>query len=71
MKEVCLTFIAAVFALSLLMCGTNYLFNCFTEDDWNNGICPTHEVRYELKAAGEAGLKYYACPECGFEVMRH
>lgn len=38
--------------------------------DWNNGICPNCEVRYELRGVSQ-GFKYYACPNCGKEVGRY
>ena len=45
-------------------------WNACTETDWNNGYCPNCETRYELRGASK-GLKYYACPDCGFEVERY
>lgn len=45
--------------------------NASTETEWNQGICPVCEVRYELRAATNSGLKYYACPSCGQEVKRY
>lgn len=54
--------------LVLLVIGTN---SC-SASDWNDGICPDCNVRYELRgAAGDLHLKYYACPECGKEVERY
>lgn len=38
--------------------------------DWNNGICPNCEVRYELRGYSQ-GISAYACPECGKEVKRY
>lgn len=46
------------------------LVNSCSASDWNNGICPKCEVRYELRGASY-GMKYYACPECGNEVSRY
>ena len=55
------------FALAfLIMIGIN---TC-SAPEWNDGICPKCDVRYELKAASR-GLKYYACPRCGNEVSRY
>lgn len=60
--------IAAIGILVLLVVGTN---SC-SASDWNDGICPKCNVRYELRgAAGDLHLKYYVCPECGKEVERY
>lgn len=56
-----------VIFMFLCECGQN----ATTESEWNNGICTECGVRYELRAAGRYGLKYYACPECGQEVERY
>lgn len=53
--------IAILFAV---ICWTN------TDTDWNNGICPDCNVRYELRGA-QYMMKLYACPECGKEVGRY
>ena len=45
-------------------------FNCCTASDWNDGVCPKCETRYELRGASKY-MKYYACPECGKEVERY
>lgn len=46
--------------------------NSCSASDWNDGICPNCNVRYELRgAAGDLHLKYYVCPECGKEVERY
>lgn len=59
---------AAVGILVLIVVGTN---SC-SASDWNDGICPNCNVRYELRgAAGDLHLKYYVCPECGKEVERY
>lgn len=44
--------------------------NSCSAPDWNNGICPNCEVRYELRGLSQ-GLSAYACPECGKEVRRY
>lgn len=44
--------------------------NSCSASDWNNGICPNCEVRYELRGLSQ-GLSAYACPECGKEVKRY
>lgn len=46
------------------------LTNACSAADWNNGICPDCNVRYELRGASKA-LKYYACPKCGREVEKY
>lgn len=58
--------IIAIILFFAIMLGQN---SC-TETDWNGGICPSCETRYELRGASR-GLKYYACPDCGFEVERY
>lgn len=60
--------IAVISLLVFLVLATN---SC-SESDWNDGICPKCNVRYELReAAGDLHLKYYVCPECGKEVERY
>lgn len=44
--------------------------NSCSSSDWNNGICPNCEVRYELRGYSQ-GLSAYACPECGKEVRKY
>lgn len=44
--------------------------NATTSYKWNNGICPTCEVRYELRGITNRS-KVYACPKCGQEVTRY
>lgn len=44
--------------------------NSCSASDWNNGICPKCEARYELRGMSQ-GLKAYACPKCGKEVHRY
>ena len=44
--------------------------NSCSASDWNNGICPNCEVRYELRGLSQ-GLSAYACPKCGKEVRRY
>lgn len=44
--------------------------NSCSASDWNNGICPNCEVRYELRGYSQ-GISAYACPECGKEVRRY
>lgn len=44
--------------------------NSCSASDWNNGICPNCEVRYELRGMSN-GLRAYVCPNCGKEVFRY
>lgn len=44
--------------------------NSCSASDWNNGICPKCEVRYELRGYSQ-GISAYACPKCGKEVRRY
>ena len=44
--------------------------NKSVKEDWNDGICPKCEARYELVGIWSMS-KYYACPECGKEVKRY
>lgn len=44
--------------------------NSCSVSDWNNGICPKCEVRYELRGYSQ-GINVYDCPECGKEVHRY
>lgn len=55
------------FALVILMMVG---LNTCTASEWNDGLCPDCETRYELRGASR-GLKYYSCPECGNEVSRY
>ena len=45
-------------------------FNCCFASDWNDGVCPECETRYELRGVSKY-VKYYVCPECGKEVPRY
>jgi hypothetical protein len=61
--------ISIIMCIALVLCimiGTN---SC-SAPQWNDGICPHCDTRYELRAAND-GLKYYACPDCGNEVKRY
>ena len=58
--------IIGIALLFLILFGTN----ACSADIWNNGICSSCEVRYELRGVSR-GLKYYACPSCGQEVERY
>jgi hypothetical protein len=44
--------------------------NTCSASQWNDGICPKCNERYELCAVYK-GLKYYTCPECGEEIRRY
>ncbi len=55
------------FALAFLIM---FGFNTCTASEWNGGVCPECETRYELRGV-HRGCKYYACPECGKEVERY
>lgn len=67
----CLVSIALIVLSLCLMAGINMLANSATEEEWNHGVCPKDNVRYELRAAGYYDKKYYACPQCGMEVCRY
>lgn len=54
-----------VICILLVLC-----VNSCSASDWNNGICPNCEVRYELRGMSQ-GLSAYACPKCGKEVRRY
>jgi hypothetical protein len=45
-------------------------FNTCTASEWNDGMCPKCEVRYELRGVYKH-MKYYSCPKCGNEVERY
>ena len=45
-------------------------FNACTASEWNDGICPECETRYELRGVSKY-MKYYSCPNCGNEVSRY
>lgn len=45
-------------------------FNSFFASDWNGGICPKCEMRYELRGVSH-GVKYYVCPNCGDEIEKY
>lgn len=44
--------------------------NSCSASDWNNGICPNCEVRYELRGYSQ-GISAYDCPKCGKEIHRY
>lgn len=56
-KYLILEIVAAIVLGILILLGTN---SC-SASDWNNGICPNCEVRYELRGLSN-GLSAYACP---------
>lgn len=60
--------LGTILSIALLL-GIIFSVNSCTAEDWNNGICPHCEVRYELRGVSK-GLKYYSCPKCGQEVER-
>lgn len=60
------TFIICFALVFLLMFG----FNTCTYAEWNDGICPECNVRYELRGVSKY-MKYYSCPKCGNEVERY
>lgn len=62
----CLNIIIGIALIFLIMIGVN---SC-SESDWNDGICPKCETRYELRGVSKS-LKYYSCPDCGKEVERY
>ena len=40
-----------------------------TAKEWNDGMCPDCNTRYELRGVYK-GTHYYACPDCGNEVSK-
>ena len=61
--------------LTILVCVVLFFgillgINACSASDWNDGVCPHCEVKYELRGVSR-GLKYYSCPECGQEVERY
>lgn len=62
--------IAAIVGCILIVVFLITTVNSCSAYDWNNGICPNCEVRYELRGLSQ-GLSAYACPECGKEVRRY
>ena len=69
LKEALLS-VTAILLIMMLAVFVPMGFDCLTEEAWNDGICPDCYVRYELEAVSH-GSKYYVCPDCGSEVMRH
>jgi hypothetical protein len=57
--------------IGLVLC-VLFLFgsNACTAKEWNDGICPDCNTRYELRGVYK-GTHYYACPGCGNEVDRY
>lgn len=43
--------------------------SAITAPEWNDGVCIDCGVHYELRAVSRY-YKYYACPNCGKEVVR-
>lgn len=57
--------------LFLMVCGVCFAqetINKRNEPMWNDGVCPKCSEIYELKAV-DSGKKFYACNECGQEVV--
>lgn len=69
-EELVISILAVIIAFVMVF-AVQSCQNSATEDVWNNGICRQCEVRYELRAATQYGLKYYVCPGCGLEVERY
>lgn len=38
--------------------------------DWNNGICPDCNIKYELRGSTDS-LNFYLCPKCNQKVKRY
>lgn len=57
--------------IGLVLC-VLFLFgsNACTAKEWNDGVCPDCNTRYELRGVYK-GTHYYACPGCGNEVDRY
>lgn len=66
MKKYTVEFVAYIVLFIIIAIG---LKSCHSSN-WNNGICPECNVRYELRGASNT-TKYYACPECGQEAYRN
>lgn len=64
------SFIAEIIMIIALFIIITVGVNTCSHSEWNDGICPKCNERYELCAVYK-GLKYYACPECGEEVGRY
>ena len=54
----------------ILVFALMFSFNTCTASEWNGGVCPDCEVRYELRGVSKY-MKYYSCPKCGNEVERY
>lgn len=68
MKDV-IESVGMLIGVILLFCLIMLGINSCSREQWNEGICPSCEVRYELRGVSR-GLKYYICPQCGDEVKR-
>ena len=66
LKSFLIPLVLCIVILFAVICG----LNVSRESDWNNGICPDCNVRYELRGA-QYMMKLYACPKCGKEVGRY
>lgn len=66
-KKWCIIEIFALIGICILMV---IGINSCSASDWNDGICPNCEVRYELRGYSQ-GISAYACPKCGKEVHRY
>lgn len=58
-----------ILLIAIVIIIVNVINGLIIADEWNDGVCSTCSEQYELRAV-YAGMKYYACPECGNEVRR-
>ena len=62
--------IATISVLIVISLALMFGVNSCSASTWNNGICTNCETRYELRGVSD-GMKYYACLDCGQEVIRY
>lgn len=66
LKNAILSAIGVITLVYCIMSGAN----ACTSSQWNMGICPECNTRYELRDVYNH-VKYYACPECEKIVARY
>lgn len=65
-----ITSIGAIILLCVIAIAMAEGLNFITSETWNDGICSICDEIFDLKGVSN-GVKYYACPECGQEVIRY